>query len=48
MFRKKIINLHDRPTGGHFSKETVANKILRVGSYRITLFKNAHTYVKKM
>jgi hypothetical protein len=38
--------LHDGPVGGHFIGNTTAYKILRVGYYWPTLFKNAHTYAK--
>ena len=30
--------LHSRPTGGHFERETIAHKILRAGCYWPTLF----------
>ena len=39
--------LHDFPTGGHLSGDTTAHKILRVGYYWPTLFKDAHAYVRK-
>ena len=32
---------------GHFSGETTAHKVLRDGYYWMTLFKNAHTFVRK-
>jgi len=39
--------LHDGPAGGHFSGDATAHKILRVGYYWPTLFKDAHSYVRK-
>jgi hypothetical protein len=39
--------LHDDPTGGHFAGETTTNKILRVGYYWPTLFRDAHVYAEK-
>jgi hypothetical protein len=36
--------MHDGPTGGHFSRDTIAHKLLRVGYYCPTLFKYAHVY----
>jgi len=40
-------DLHDRPTGGHFARETIAHKVLRDGYYSPTLFQDAHAYVRK-
>jgi hypothetical protein len=37
-----LIELHDGPVGGHFSGETTTHKVLRVGYYWPTLFKDAH------
>ena len=42
-----MIDLHDGPTGGHFSRDTTAHKILRAGYYCPTLFKDAHAHVRK-
>ena len=39
--------LSDGPDGGHFSRDTTTHKILRVGYYRPTLFKDAHAHVRK-
>jgi hypothetical protein len=39
-----IKELHDGPAKGNFVGNTIANKILRVGYYWPTLFKDAHTY----
>eukprot|EP00253_Pinus_taeda_P029625 PITA_29625 len=39
--------LHDGPAGGHYARDTIAHKILRVGYYWPTLFKNSHSYVRK-
>ena len=44
---KVVKGLHDGPAGGHFSGDTIAHKILRVGYYWPTLFKDAHAYVRK-
>ena len=45
--KKVITELHDGPRGGHFFGVTTAHKILRVGYYWPTLFKDAHAHVKK-
>ena len=42
-----LIDLHDGPAGGHFSGETTAHKVLRVGYYWPTLFRDAHAHVRK-
>ena len=42
-----MIDLHDGPTGGHFSGDTTAHKILKAGCYWPTLFKDAHAHVRK-
>ena len=39
-----LTELHDGPPGGHFSRETFAHKVLRVGYYWPTLFKDAHAH----
>jgi len=39
--------LHDGPVGRHFGGDTTAHKILHVGYYWPTLFKDAHEYVRK-
>ena len=39
--------LHDGPAGGHFGGNTIAHKILHVGYYWPTLFKDAHEYARK-
>jgi len=44
---KVLRELHDGSTGGNFVGETTAHKILRVGYYIPTLFRDAHAYVKK-
>jgi hypothetical protein len=45
---EKVLNeLHDDLVGGHFAGHTIAHKILRVGYYWPTLFKDVHTYVRK-
>jgi hypothetical protein len=43
---KVLKEIHDGPTGGHFAGDTTSNKILRVGYYWPTLFKDAHTYAR--
>jgi hypothetical protein len=37
-------DIHDGPFSGHFSGDTMAHKVLRVGYYWPTLFKDAHAY----
>ena len=44
---KVVAELHDGPAGGHFSRDTIAHKILRAGYYWPTLFKDAHAHVRK-
>jgi len=39
-----ISHCHDMPSGGHASGNNTATKIL--GFYRLTLFKDAHVYVR--
>jgi hypothetical protein len=39
--------LHDDPIGGNFVGETMTHKILRVGYYWPTLFRDAHAYARK-
>ena len=43
---KFMKELHDGPVGRHFAGNTTAHKILRVGYYWPTLFKDAHTYAR--
>ena len=45
--KKVMIDLHDWPAGGHFSRDTKTHKILRAGYYWPMLFKDAHTHVRK-
>ena len=45
--KKVMTELHDGPAGGHFSGDTTAHKILRVGYYYPTLFKDAHANFRK-
>ena len=42
-----LTKLHDGLVGGHFSGETTTNKVLRVGYYWPTLFKDAHAHAQK-
>jgi len=44
---KVLQELHDGPVGGHYAGDTTAHKILKVGYYWPTLFKDAHSYVRK-
>ena len=44
---KVLQELHNGPTGGHFGGDTTAHKIIHVGYYWPTLFKDAHDYVRK-
>eukprot|EP00253_Pinus_taeda_P007159 PITA_07159 len=39
--------LHDGPIGGHYAGDATAHKILHAGYYWPTLFKDAHSYVRK-
>ena len=38
---------HDEPCGGHFSNKRTAYKILSLGYYWLSLFKDAKQYVKR-
>ena len=42
-----LIELHDGPAGGHFSKETTEHKVLKEGYYWPTLFKDANVHAIK-
>ena len=42
-----IIELHDGLEGGHFSGETTTHKVLRVGYYWPTLFRDANAHAQK-
>ena len=42
-----LTELHDGPTGDHFNGETTTHKVLRVGYYWTTLFRDAHAHVRK-
>ena len=39
-----LTELHDGPTGGHFSEETTAHKFLRASYYWPTMLKDAHAH----
>ena len=39
--------LHSRPVGGHFRGEDTKNKVLRVGYYWLTLFRDSYAYARK-
>jgi hypothetical protein len=43
----KLTELNDGPIGSHFSGETTAHKVLRVGYCWPTLFKDAHAHARK-
>ena len=45
--KKVVAELHDGPTGGHFSRDTTRHKILQAGYYWQTLFKDSHAHVTK-
>ena len=42
-----LIELHDGLASGHFSGETTTHKVIRVGYYWPTLFKDAHAHARK-
>jgi hypothetical protein len=42
-----LAELHSGDVGGHFGGDTTAHKVLRVGYYWPTLFKDAHTLSRK-
>lgn len=44
---KVMQELHDGQAGGHFGGNTTTHKILHVGYYWPTLFKDAHDYARK-
>ena len=39
--------LHDGPASGHFGGDTIAHKVLRAGYFCPTLFKDAHSFVRR-
>eukprot|EP00253_Pinus_taeda_P014336 PITA_14336 len=39
--------MHNGPAGGHYGGETTAHKILRVGYYWPTVFRDSHAYARK-
>eukprot|EP00253_Pinus_taeda_P031038 PITA_31038 len=39
--------MHDGPAGDHYGGETTAHKILRVGYYWPTVFRDSHAYTRK-
>eukprot|EP00253_Pinus_taeda_P030123 PITA_30123 len=45
--QKVLQELHDGPAGGHFGADTTAHKIIHVGYYWPTLFRDTHEYVRK-
>jgi hypothetical protein len=44
---KVLFELHAGEVGGHFSGDTTTHKVLRVGYYWPTLFKDAHALCRK-
>ena len=44
---KVLSSLPEGPVEGHFGAEVTTHKILRVGYYWSTLFKDAHAHVRK-
>jgi hypothetical protein len=42
-----LVELHFGDVDGHFGGDTIAQKVLRVGYYCPTLFKDAHTLSRK-
>ena len=44
---KVLQELHDGPAGGHYVGDATTHKYLRTGYYWPTLFKDAHSYVRK-
>jgi len=44
---KVLQELHDRPAGGHYARDATTHKILHVGYYWPTLFKDAHSYIRR-
>eukprot|EP00253_Pinus_taeda_P031606 PITA_31606 len=45
--QKVLQELHDGPAGEHFGADTTAHKIIHVGYYWPTLFRDTHEYVRK-
>ena len=45
---KVLQELHNGPAGGHFGGDTIAHKIIHVGYYWPTLFRDTHDYVRKL
>ena len=44
---KVLSSLHEGLAGGHFGAEVTTNKILRVGYYWATLFKDSYVHIRK-
>ena len=44
---KVLQELHDGLAGGHYARDTTTHKILCMGYYWPTLFKDAHSYIRK-
>ena len=44
---KVLQELHNGPVGGHYARDATTHKILHAGYYWPTLFKDAHSYVRR-
>ena len=42
-----LVEMHDGPVGGHFGGENTTHKVLHVGYYWPSLFKDAYPYARK-
>eukprot|EP00253_Pinus_taeda_P022177 PITA_22177 len=45
--QRVLQELHEGPAGGHFGADTIAHKVIHVGYYWPTLFRDAHEYDKQ-
>ncbi|GLJ40917.1 hypothetical protein SUGI_0846500 [Cryptomeria japonica] len=45
--KQVLTEMHDGVCGGHYSRKTIAGKIILAGYYCPTLFKDTHAYVRK-
>jgi hypothetical protein len=45
--KKILLELHAGEAGGHFGGDTAAHKVLKVGYYWPTLFRDAHALCRK-
>lgn len=44
---KVLQELHEGQTGGHYARDVTTHQIFHAGYYWLTLFKDAHSYVRK-